>query len=108
MIALSAHSLASADETTVKPAKPEAWGGTPYVIYPTTKAIFYGSGIDLTKDYNICTGSTDGGVEVHMTQQILPIQHCPGDYVVVRKYTYADGTFIKQTLRRLSDGPVRI
>lgn len=83
--------------------KPESWGNTPFVIYPTTKATFFGSGIDLSKDWNICTGSTNGGVEVHLIQQILPIQNCPGEYVVVRTYTTPDGKLLKRSLRRLSD-----
>lgn len=87
---------------------PAGWGNTPVVKYPTTKAIFYGSGIDTGKEWNICTGATDGGVEVHMLQKILPIQNCPGDYVVVRVYTLPDGTVVKRQIRRLSNGPVPV
>lgn len=91
-----------------KVKKPESWGDIRFVRYPTTKAIFYGSGIDLSKDWNICTGDTDGGVEVHMVQKILPIENCPGEYVVIRVYRDKDGNFLKKSVRRLSDGPVPI
>lgn len=90
----------SAGETSSKPA---TWGNIPFINYPTTKFVFYGSGIDLDREWNICTGNTDGGVEVHLTQQILPIQNCPGEYVVVRTYTTPDGKLIKRSLRRLAD-----
>ncbi|MDE6490352.1 MAG: hypothetical protein K2L49_04250 [Muribaculaceae bacterium] len=93
-LSMPAYSLAS--------KKPVSWGDTNFVEYPTTHAVFYGSDIDLDKEWNICTGSTDGGVEVHMTQQILPIQNCPGEYVVVRTYTDKDGKLIKRTILRLS------
>jgi hypothetical protein len=80
--------------------KPETWGDCQFVNYPTTQCIFYGSDIDTTQDWNICVGDTDGGVEVHMTQQILPIQNSPGHYVIVRRYTTPDGSLIKQTIKR--------
>lgn len=72
------------------------------IIYPTTKAVFYGSTIDFDGSRNPCRGSTDGGAEVHLTQQIKPIENCPGDYAVVRHYTLADGTLLKQSISRLS------
>lgn len=92
--------VCSANETV---SKPVGWGDVPFVKYPTTQMVFYGSGIDLNRNWNICIGNTDGGVEVHLTQQILPIQNCPGEYVVVRTYTTPDGKLIKRSLRRLSD-----
>lgn len=70
-------------------------------VYPTTKAVFYGERVDISRKWNICVGRTDGGVEVHLTQVIKPIENRPGEYVVVRQYRYADGTFIKQSLKRL-------
>jgi hypothetical protein len=82
--------------------KPEAWGDTQFINYPTTQCTFYGSQIDASKDWNICVGDTDGGVVVHMTQDILPIQNNPGKYVVVRKYTLPDGSLIKQSIKRLN------
>lgn len=83
--------------------KPTSWGDHRFIEYPTTETIFYGSGIDVNKDWNICVGATDGGVEVHLRQQILPIQNCPGEYVVVRTHTDRDGKLIKRSTRRLSD-----
>jgi hypothetical protein len=83
-------------------SKPEAWGDTQFINYPTTQCTFYGSQIDASKDWNICVGDTDGGVVVHMTQDILPIQNNPGKYVVVRKYTLPDGSLIKQSIKRLN------
>lgn len=74
------------------------------VKYPVTTAIFYGSGIDTSREWNICTGATDGGVVITMVQRILPIQNCKGDYVVVRTYTDQSGRVVKRSLRRLSSG----
>lgn len=74
------------------------------VIFPETKAVFYGSEIDLSRKWNICTGNTDGGVEVHLSETVHPLENCPGEYVMVRKYTFPDGKIITQRLRRL---PVR-
>lgn len=71
--------------------------------YHVTRAVFYGSGIDTSRRWNICTGATDGGVEVHMTQHIVPIRNCPGEYAVVRKYTDKGGALIKYSVRRLKD-----
>lgn len=48
--------------------KPTSWGDHRFIEYPTTETIFYGSGIDVNKDWNICVGATDGGVEVHLRQ----------------------------------------
>ena len=87
---------------------PAGWGDTPVVKYPLTEAVFYGSGIDTSREWNICTGSTEGNVEVHMRQEILPVQYCPGEYVVVRVYMLPDGTVVKREIKRLSDGPVPI
>lgn len=83
-------------------ASTESRGDTTHIEYSVTKAIFYGSSIDLSREWNPCVGPVDGGVEVHMTQQILPIKNCPGQYVVVRDYTLPDGTLLKHTVRRLS------
>lgn len=102
-----AYAIGAENEES-KVVKPEAWGDVEMVTYPKTVATFYGSGVDVTRKWNICTGSTDGGVVVNMKQEILPIQNCPGDYVVVRRYTYPDGTLIKQSLQRLSNGSVPI
>lgn len=103
--AVMASAVCSAENTS---EKPEGWGDTVVETYPTTTAVFYGSGIDLSRKWNICTGNTDGGVEVHFKQEIKPVQNCPGEYVVVRRYTYPDGTLIKQSLQRLSEGSVPI
>lgn len=60
---------------------------------------FYGSSIDLSRENNPCVGRTDGGVEVIVKTEFLPLMNNPQKTVKIVTTSMPDGTILKKATK---------